>query len=256
MKIVVIGAGNVATHLAAALYNKGFNICQVFSRTEESAISLAKKVNAGYTTCLSDVNKSADIYLYSISDSILPDLVSEIRIPDAIHIHTSGSTAMDIFRGNAVNFGVLYPLQTFSKAREVNFSVIPLFIEANNEYTYRKLEALALSLSSDVYEMSSERRKKLHLSAVFACNFVNHMYEIGSELVQDAGVDFDILQPLIKETYDKIKTMTPREAQTGPAIRNDRNIIETHMKLLNGKRNLAKIYELISNDIYSIHKKQ
>jgi len=253
MKLVLLGAGNVASHLATALNEKGVKICQIFSRTEIAAQFLAEKIGVQYTTHISELCHDADTYLYSVSDSALPDLISKINRPNALHIHTSGSTEMEIFGGFTENYGVLYPLQTFSKHKAVNFAEIPIFIEGNNEFSHNKIYEIAKILTEKLHFMNSADRKKLHLSAVFVCNFVNHLYTIGSELVQDAGVDFEVLLPLINETTEKIKTLSPREAQTGPAVRNDQNIIKKHLKLLKHKRNLAKIYELISRDIYETH---
>jgi len=249
MRIVLIGAGNVATHLAVALNEKGVEICRIFSRTEIAAQFLAEKIGAPCTTHISELCCDADIYLYSVSDSALGDLISKINRPNALHIHTSGSTEMEVFSGFAENYGVLYPLQTFSKHKAVNFAEIPVFIEGNSDFAKNKIYEIAKILTEKLHFMNSADRKKLHLSAVFVCNFVNHLYEIGSELVQEAGVDFEVLLPLINETTEKIRTLSPREAQTGPAVRNDQNIIKKHLKLLKNKRDLAKIYELISKDI-------
>lgn len=250
-KFVFIGAGNVANHLAVALHEKGFDICQVFSRTKKSAKFLAEKVNARYITNLSEIEQDADVYIYSVSDSVLPELISNISIPNALHIHTSGSTGIELFERFAKNYGVLYPLQTFSIHKAVDFAEIPVFVEGNNEFSNNKIHEIAKALTDKVHFMDSLGRKKLHLSAVFACNFVNHMYEIASELVQDAGLEFDVLHALIKETYEKTETLNPYEAQTGPAVRNDQNIIQKHLDLLKNKRHLAEIYELISEDIFS-----
>jgi len=250
LKLVIIGAGNVATHLAMSLHEKGIEIRQIFSRTEESARALAERVNTGYTTQVSQIVRDADVYLYAVDDSALPDLASQINAPDALHIHTSGSTAMDVFADVAENYGVLYPLQTFSKNKAVRFAEIPVFVEGNNEFAKNKIVEIAQLLTEKLYFMDSDGREKLHLSAVFVCNFVNHLYAVGAELVQDAGVNFDVLQPLIQETAEKIKTLSPRDAQTGPAVRKDKNIIQKQLKLLENKRELAKIYELITKDIY------
>ncbi|NDV46964.1 DUF2520 domain-containing protein [Paludibacter sp. 221] len=254
MKIVFIGAGNVAVHLATALNEKGFDICQVFSRTQASAKHLADKIKSEYTTELSQVRKDVDVYIYSVSDNALTGIISLFQNPDTLHIHTSGSIPMSVFAGAAENYGVLYPLQTFSKVRAVDFSEIPVFIEAANRQSEEVITKMAQELTAKIHFTDSESRKKLHLSAVFACNFVNHMYEIGSELVKDAGFDFEVLRPLVEETYKKVQVLSPFEAQTGPAVRNDSNVIEKHLDLLAGKRNLDELYKFISEDIYSVHK--
>lgn len=254
-KIVFIGAGNVASHLVPALHAKGYDICQIFSRTEQSARMLAETVGAAYTTDTARIDNTADIYIYSVSDSALPSLATRIDAPNALHLHTSGSTGMDVFAGQAQNFGVLYPLQTFSKSKPVNLGEVTFFIEANNDFARAKTHELAHALSDKVQPLDSDGRKRLHLAAVFVCNFTNHMYEIGSELLQEAGIDFNVLLPLIDETTGKIRTLSPYEAQTGPAVRNDRNIAKKHLDLLHGKRSLDEIYRLISNDIYTVHQK-
>ena len=256
MRIVFIGAGNVATHLATGLYAKGLEIIQIYSRTEKPAEVLARKVNAGYTTDFDEVYKDADVYIYAVSDDALPGITSALKVNDTLHIHTSGSTSMGVFSGNYENAGVLYPLQTFSKNKEIDFCKIPFFIEGTDEDITSKIKELASRLSDKVFVADSEKRKKLHLSAVFACNFVNHMYEIASELVDEAGFPFDVLRPLIEETAEKINVLTPYEAQTGPAVRYDRKIIESHLEALAGKRDLSDLYDIISEDIFFTHKKE
>ena len=144
---------------------------------------------------------------------------------------------------------MLYPLQTFSKDKSVDFSEIPVFIEANNEAALSKTSSLARMLSDNVREVSSQQRKQLHLAAVFACNFTNHLYELSSQLTEAAKLPFEVLLPLIRETADKLRTLSPHDAQTGPAIRNDRQVMEEHVKLLEGRSDLQKLYQLLSESI-------
>lgn len=254
MKVVFIGAGNVATHLAQALQGQGYDICQVYSRTDASAKTLAALLHTAYTSDIAAIDREADIYIYSVSDSVLPEIAGKLGVPGALHIHTSGSTDMNVFQGYADYYGVLYPLQTFSKNKSVDFSVIPLLCEANNDFAKERLLAMASCLSESIYPCDSESRRKLHLSAVFVCNFVNHLYEVGAELAGDSGLPVEVLYPLIQETADKIKSLSPYEAQTGPAVRNDRNIIDKHLAMLEGKRNLSGLYEMLSEDIFSVHR--
>lgn len=256
MKIVLIGAGNVATHLGQAFKERGLDICQVYSRTESNARQLAEKINSAYTADISHIVQDADIYIYSVSDDALPLIIKATGDNPGLHIHTSGSTSVDIFKGITDNYGVMYPLQTFSKNKNINFSEVPFFIEGNSNYNEERIYRIASCLSSKLYMLDSVGRLKLHVSAVFACNFVNHFYEVGSELVGSAGVPFDVLFPLIEETFEKIKVMSPFDAQTGPAVRNDRNIISRHIDILKETRNLSEIYSLISEDIYRVHKQQ
>ena len=177
MRIVMVGAGNLATHLSRALQNAGHDILQVFSRTEENARLLADRLNAGFTTSLANLSVEADIYIVSIKDSALVECVSDIcrGREDKLFVHTSGSIAMQVFEGHCHRFGVLYPMQSFSKGREVDFSVIPCFVEANNADDEAVVESLASSVSQSVWHFSGEQRKYLHLAAVFANNFTNHM---------------------------------------------------------------------------------
>lgn len=254
-KVIFIGAGNVACHLAPALHEAGYDIVQVFSRTEPSACNLAEQIGARFTTALAAIDPTADVYLYAVTDSALPGLAARVNAPDALHLHTSGSTGLDVFAGHARHFGVLYPLQTFSKHKAIRFPEINFFIEGNDDFARRKVREMASTLSRHVQELDSAGRKRMHLAAVFACNFTNHLYEIAAELLAEAGIDFRVMLPLIDETTEKIKTLSPYEAQTGPAVRNDRNITDKHLALLAGKRELETIYCLLTDDIHAIHQK-
>ena len=257
MKAVILGSGNVASHLAIALQAKGVIICQIYSRTSKNAETLAKKINTPFTSEISDIYRNADIYIYALKDSSFLKLLKKFDLPNsALHIHTSGSISMKDFYGYADKYGVLYPLQTFSIKKEINFSNVPICIEAIDTDVEKQIIELAHLLSQKTYIINSEKRKKLHLAAVFACNFTNYMYDISFDLVMSAGVDFDIMKPLIAETADKINFLTPREAQTGPAVRYDENIINKHISLLHRKKNLKDIYKLLSNNIHKRHNKK
>ena len=255
MKIVLLGAGNVATHLGARLLQTGADIRQVYSRTDQSAKELGRLLHVPHCSDSNRIDKTADFYIYTIKDNALSEVASKILVPDAIHLHTAGSVSMNIFEGYADNYGVLYPLQTFSIAKPVDFSKIPLFLEGNNEFTISALTQLAEKLSSVCYFLSSEDRKKIHLSAVFACNFTNYMYQLAEEIVREAGIPFEVLLPLIRETADKVKYISPKDAQTGPAVRNDEQTMLTHISLLKYNENARKIYLTISEQIKQLHNK-
>jgi len=256
MKVVIIGSGNVATHFALALQAKGITICQIYSRTTTNAEILAKKIDVPYTSEISDIYRNADVYIYALKDSSFLKLLKKFDLPNtALHIHTSGSISMKDFFGYTEKYGVLYPLQTFSKNKVVDFSQIPICVEAIDLDVEKQILDMANLLSPKVYIINSEKRKKLHLAAVFACNFSNYMYDIAFDIVMSAGIDFEILKPLIAETADKINTMTPREAQTGPAVRYDENTINKHLSLLNRKKNLREIYRILSKNIHKRHKR-
>ena len=254
MKIVLIGAGNLATHLGKALHAAGHDMVQVFSRTMQSAETLASLLDAEPLTDIAQVRDDADVYIFSVKDSALEQLISQLCGGEKkVFLHTAGSMPMSVFRGKALHYGVLYPMQTFSKQREVDFSIIPCFIEANDEFALKQIEGLAGQISHRVYQLSSEDRKYLHLSAVFACNFANHCYAASQELLQQHGIPFDVMLPLIDETAAKVHGMTPKEAQTGPAVRYDENVIGKQIQLLENQPYFQKIYDCMSKSIHELN---
>lgn len=253
MKVVIIGAGNLATHLSLALKAAGHQIVQVFSRTQNSALELAEKLNAPYTIDATNINQQADIYFYAVSDDALPSLLSLDIASDAIHVHTAGSVSMDVFFNKKKHFGVFYPLQTFSKNKIVDFRKIPVFIEGSDQKVEDILVLLSNQIAEKSYKASSDQRMKLHLAAVFACNFVNHLYNISSELVQTAGFSFDVLKALIIETADKINYLRPADAQTGPAKRNDIGVINKHLNQMIDSSDLSVLYQTLTKMIFDKH---
>jgi predicted short-subunit dehydrogenase-like oxidoreductase (DUF2520 family) len=253
-KVAIIGAGNLATRVSLELQNNGINIVQVYSRTVTSALTLARMLGCNYVTKPEKITPEADIYIISVSDMAMAGLLENVNFNNKLVAHTAGSIPMDALKKFSKNYGVFYPLQTFSKYRDVNFSKIPFCIEGNSKQNEQILVELASTISKDVRLINSEQRKQLHLAAVFACNFVNHMYAIAGELVQDKDIPFDILRPLINETASKIKNMPPRAAQTGPALRMDKNIIQEHINMLGKKSRLGKLYTQISENIFEFHK--
>lgn len=253
MKIVLIGAGNLATHLGKALHAAGHDMVQVFSRTMQSAETLASLLDAEPLTNMAQVRDDADVYIFLVKDSALEQLISQLCGGEKkVFLHTAGSMPMSVFRGKALHYGVLYPMQTFSKQREVDFSIIPCFIEANDEFALKQIEGLAGQISHRVFQLSSEDRKYLHLSAVFACNFANHCYAASQELLQQHGIPFDVMLPLIDETAAKVHGMTPKEAQTGPAVRYDENVIDKQIQLLENQPYFQKIYDCMSKSIHEL----
>ena len=275
MKIVLIGAGNLATHLGKALHAAGHDMLQVFSRTMQSAETLASLLDAEPLTDIAQVRDDADVYIFSVKDSALVQLVAQLCRHEAdglvedgavnalrkakkgeherVFLHTAGSMPMSVFKGMAQHYGVLYPMQTFSKQREVDFSIIPCFVEANDEFAQKQIEGLAREISGRVYQLSSEDRKYLHLSAVFACNFANHCYAISQELLEEHGIPFDVMLPLINETAAKVHEMKPKDAQTGPAVRYDENVIGKQSKLLENHPHFKKVYDSMSKSIHGLN---
>ena len=275
MKIVLIGAGNLATHLGKALHAAGHDMLQVFSRTMQSAEILASLLDAEPLTDIAQVRDDADVYIFSVKDSALVQLVAQLCRHEAdglgedgavnalrkakkgeherVFLHTAGSMPMSVFKGMAQHYGVLYPMQTFSKQREVDFSIIPCFVEANDEFAQKQIEGMAREISGRVYQLSSEDRKYLHLSAVFACNFANHCYAISQELLEEHGIPFDVMLPLINETAAKVHEMKPKDAQTGPAVRYDENVIDKQSKLLENHPHFKKVYDSMSKSIHGLN---
>lgn len=248
---VIIGAGNLATQLAMALAEKGIIIQQVYSRTLERAMELAQKVNAQSTSELSQVVSGADIYVIAVKDSAIEEVLKGLPIDkESLVVHTAGSIPMDVLNCFTQRYGVFYPLQTFSVTRKADFADIPICIEANVAEVLTNLEILGYRISSSVQEVSSEKRKALHLAAVFVNNFVNHMYAIGSDLLEQNNLDFKLLKPLIRETAQKIESMHPLEAQTGPAKRMDQQVIGNHLNMLEGQPEWQKIYSFVTQSIY------
>ena len=244
--VVFIGAGNLATNLAKALYYKGFRIVQVYSRTEESARALAEKVEADYTTDLQEISKDAAFV------ELLPQITEGKQ--KSLLVHTAGSIPMSVWEGHAERYGVFYPMQTFSKQREVDFQEVPFFIEAKRAEDTELLKAIASTLSEKVYEADSEQRKSLHLAAVFICNFTNHMYALAADLLEKYNLPFEVMLPLIDETARKVHELAPRDAQTGPAVRYDENVMSNHLAMLVDSPALQEIYKLMSKSIHEHHK--
>ena len=240
--VVIIGAGNVATHLAMALYQAEVNISQVISRNPESAEKLSELVHAGFTTDWKELDTGADLYILSVPDDVIPEILDKNLWKDKILVHTAGSVSLDIFKNYTDFYGVFYPLQTFSKNKEVDFSQIPLCIEANSQGVFNNLEELASKISERIYHVNSEQRQKLHLSAVFACNFTNHLWSISEQLLNEDRLGFEMIKPLIGETYHKAMKQSPYQAQTGPALRNDQNTLKKHEKALEKHPELKKLY--------------
>jgi predicted short-subunit dehydrogenase-like oxidoreductase (DUF2520 family) len=251
MKIVIIGSGNLATQLSLALKEAGKQIVQIFSRTEEHASELANKLGCAHTINPDEIDKNAQIYIFSVKDDALSHLAASIcnERPNALFLHTAGSVPMDIFKGYASRYGVLYPMQTFSKNRRVDFRKIPCFIEASNEESLATIRSLAESISGHVVDCDSEKRKKMHLAAVFACNLTNHCYRLAERVLEAEQIDFNLFLPLIDETAKKVSEMSPKDAQTGPMIRYDVEVMNRQLALIPDDLT-RQIYRLMAESIH------
>lgn len=257
-KLVFIGAGNLATNLAPALASAGFEITQVYSRTTASASKLAAKLVCSFTNKLENISKDADIYVISIKDDAIKKLASALRLPGKLVIHTSGSTSLKAIEKISESTGVLYPLQSFTKTKQVSFQKVPIFIEGSNRKSKSIISKIAGAISNSVIPASSEERLKLHIAAVYACNFTNHLYVIAEDLLKGTGVKFSYLYPLMLETTKRTEKNSPSKLQTGPAARNDKKTIKKHLGILKerGDDETTSIYRLLTKSIQKRQKKK
>jgi len=253
MRIVILGTGNLATQLGMALYAQHAEIIQVYGRTGTHASDLANLLGCNSTTSKLKIITDADLYILAVSEAAITEVLSDAPIRDRLIVHTSGSISIDILATFSKNYGVFYPLQTLSKQKAVDFSTVPICIEANSAENLEKLSKLAKIISDQVFEINSIQRRELHLAAVFVCNFVNHLYAIGEKLLHEQHLDFNLLKPLIAETAQKAILFSPPGVQTGPAIRGNQTIMEQHLKMLEQHPEWQKLYELISSDISRFH---
>lgn len=255
VKVIIIGSGNVAQHLIAAFQNSQnsgdeIELVQVFSRKRNSLINVID--GALITTELADLME-ADLYIIAVSDDAISTVAAQLAYKNRLVVHTSGSVGLDVLDDNNRR-GVFYPLQTFTKNKAVDFKTIPICLESENSTDFILLDKVAKIISDKVFAINSEQRKALHVAAVFVNNFTNHLYSIGNEICQENQVPFEILKPLILETAQKIMTISPLEAQTGPAKRNDVKTIEAHQLFLSTE-NQSTIYKIITQSIQDHGKK-
>lgn len=249
---IIIGSGNVATHLGKALKRSGITIDVVYSRSLGHAEQLAGQLGAVPYTDLKLVPSHADLYLIAVKDAAIEEVAAQLSVNDGLVLHTSGITPMEILKMHK-RHGVFYPLQTLTKNVEPDLKNVPLLIEANNEKDQRGLELIAATISEKVFTITSEQRQFVHLAAVFANNFSNHLYAIAEQIMQAHHIPFEILKPLILETARKVQEHEPQSVQTGPAIRNDQPTVEKHLALLQQTPEFRQMYELLSRSIRSLN---
>ncbi len=260
MKTVIIGSGNLATHLSLALKSAGIQPVQVFSKTLIHAERLASQLGCSFTDSIAEVVPDADAYIFAVKDDAIEELARQLskisseaslqgRSGGAVFIHTAGSVSLDVFKGLARHSAVLYPMQSFTKGRELCFSEIPCFVEATDDVALSVVMHLASSICDKVIPIDSERRRRLHLAAVFSSNLTNHCYRLAERILEKEHLDFSLFQPLIMETARKACVMSPRDAQTGPMVRNDVGVMQRQLELIDEP--LAKeIYQLMAKSIY------
>lgn len=255
IKISIIGSGNVAQHLITTFQNleksgTEIELVQAFSRKQEALTHLLRPEQI--INEFSELQE-ADLYIISVSDDAIESVASQLPFKNRLVVHTSGTLPLTALHDDNRK-GVFYPLQTFTKGKAVDFNTIPICLEAENPTDYQVLDKVAKSISDKVYAINSEQRKALHVAAVFVNNFTNHLYSIGNDICQENRIPFDILKPLIQETIDKLTTLSPNEAQTGPAIRNDQKTIAAHEAFLTNENQLT-IYKILTQSIQDNGKK-
>lgn len=256
-RLVIIGSGNLAEALARAVAKSDLELVQIFARNPERARIVAEQSATDWATHPEMLCKEADIYIIAVSDKAVEHVAATLPIPEgAVVAHTAGSVPLAAIPAKFARRAVFYPMQTFTKGREVDFSIIPVFLETASSDLRPELEEFARKLSGTVVWATSAQRVKVHLAAVFACNFANHMYAVGERIVRSAGLDFDVLKPLIAETAAKAcDARSPLDVQTGPAVRNDFATKALHCDLLSFDLRLKNIYSTISQSIWETSKK-
>lgn len=254
MNVAILGAGNVAWHISKAFIKAGHPVKQVWSRTPEKAVDIALEIGANSIADLSLLGDNIDLVVLAVSDDAIENLAAQLHLSShQVLVHTSGSTSIAVLEPYAVNHGVIYPLQTFSKSVNLDFSKVPVCVEGNTEEIGELLFSLAKDLSENAQLINSEQRVLLHISAVFASNFTNHFYTIAQNILAESGLSFAMIRPLIEETVNKALQGSPFELQTGPARRNDQLTMQKHSSLLNDKPELKALYEVVSQNIVKMY---
>ncbi len=247
MKTVIIGSGNVAYHLCRAFSENGISITQLFGRNHEALQEIGNEFNIPFST---SAPADADLYIIAVSDASVAEVSAQIKKADCIVAHTSGSLPKEIMVGN-YRKASFYPMQTFSKDKTLDYANVPVFVEAEDAEDRETLKLLASKISDRVSESDFETRKYMHITAVFACNFVNHLFARAKEIADSKQIPFSYFEPLIDETVEKIKILEPKSAQTGPAVRHDERILKLHQELLSGEH--LKIYNVMNESIKDMY---
>jgi predicted short-subunit dehydrogenase-like oxidoreductase (DUF2520 family) len=249
MELVIVGSGNIATHFGRRLHLAGHTISQIAGRDKVRTQFLADKLNAQPVFDFHDIKPNCDGYMIAVSDDSIETVSRSLGIVNGIVFHTSGATSMRVLDRNSQNTGVIYPLQTFSAETDYPAESFPVLFESSNDLTYNTLRKLASSFSNDIRICDFESRIFMHVAAVFANNFTNHLMTISGEIAEKSGFTFELLKPLIQETFKKAINSNPASAQTGPAVRNDFSIMKKHADLLAFNPQYKDIYTLLSNSI-------
>jgi predicted short-subunit dehydrogenase-like oxidoreductase (DUF2520 family) len=249
MDIVILGSGNVAAVLGRKFKAAGHNILQVISRNASAASKLAYEWDTESSNYPSIAKPNADIYIIAVSDDAIDDVINNIKLPKKVVAHTAASVSKDILKTVTDHYGVFYPLQSLHKD-DMTPPEAPIFFDGSDEFTKKKLESLANSISPQhVSQAGDDARPKLHVAAVFVNNFTNHLYALAENYCKKEGINFKELFPLIEETVTRLKDISPSKSQTGPALRNDQETIQKHLVLLESHPEMKNVYEFLSSSI-------
>lgn len=253
LRIVLVGAGNVGWHLGRRLHQAGGNISVVFSRNEQNASALASQISSSFTSSIHALPVQSDVYIIAVRDDAIETVAAQLSkaltAQNPLVVHTSGATPGALLRKYFGRFGVLYPLQTFTKTREPVWEEIPLCIEANQPEDLELLSRLAMKLSPHVHHIPDDKRAVLHVAAVFVNNFTNHLYRVGRNILHSENIPFDLLKPLILETARKVQDAEPASVQTGPARRGDAETIRRHLEFLRSQPDFQHLYDVLTKSI-------
>lgn len=246
----ILGSGNVAFHLGKVLVQNGIGVDAVYSPNKDHAAELAKEFNTRAFSDETNLPLSSDLYIIAVKDTAIEEVSNRLPEVNGLVVHTSGNTSLEVLEKHN-HSGVFYPLQTLSKQSEVNFTHVPILLEAKQQEDLEVLKQLARKIGAKSYEVDSEKRKVVHVAAVFANNFSNHLYGIAQQILTANNLSFDMLKPLILETANKVQSHNPHEVQTGPAVRNDIQTMEMHLKLIEAMPQYKEIYKILSRGIQS-----
>lgn len=256
LSVTIIGAGNVGSRLALAFFQAGIAIDQICSKSPRHGKQLSRLVNARYVQHIRDLSDHSAVYFLCIPDQHFPALKDSWNLPDALLVHTSGTTPMESLSGISTTYGVFYPVQTFSRNHKLSFSTIPVCVEASDDASLALLTTLASKITSNVRPLSSDLRRWAHLAAVISSNFSNYMYQVAEDILLKKGLDFELIHPLILETARKAGRIGPRQAQTGPATRGDHATIRKHLEMLEEFPEYQDFYDLLTRLILKEHQKK
>jgi len=252
-KVVIIGGGNVAHHLIRSITSSGNKLIQIYNRTPGNISATSSSTNV--TGLINSISKDGDIYIICVKDTAIADIAANLRLENKLVVHTSGNRSMNLLSNCSENYGVFYPIQSFTKNIPINFRKIPIVIEASNNEAQEMLVEFSRTISQQVILMNEIDRQKLNIAGVFVNNFTNYIYSIAYDYLKKENIDFTILQPLIQNTIDKLQLGIPKEMQTGPAMRNDQETIKNHIELLQDHKFLQSIYQQVTDSIIQYYQK-